>query len=79
MTVLRAVESFICPDGSVGTGDLLDSSDPLVKGREHLFEEVKAPQRQDVLAVAVDEPVEPDVEQVEATDRVDAKPRRTRR
>lgn len=57
MTVVRAIESFICPDGSVGAGDLLDSSDPLVKGREHLFEDIK-PKQADVLLTAVEAPPE---------------------
>lgn len=44
-TVLRAREGFTAPsaDGSsrpraVKPGDLVDATDPVVKGREHLFE-----------------------------------------
>jgi hypothetical protein len=58
VTVLRAIESFVCPDGSVGIGDLVDSSDPLVKGREQWFEEVKVPEKQDVILEAVEAPPE---------------------
>lgn len=86
MTVLRAIESFICPEGSIGTGDIVDSTDPVVKGREQLFEEIKAPQKQDVIATAVEAPPEEtDSEEsiaaaeVGSEDREDKKPVRRRR
>jgi hypothetical protein len=86
VTVLRAIESFVCPDGSVGTGDLLDPSDPLVKGREHLFQEVKAPEKQNVLLEAVDAPPEEtdsessiEAAEVGSEAREDKKPVRRRR
>jgi hypothetical protein len=86
VTVVRAVESFVCPDGSVGTGDLLDSSDPLVKGREHLFEDIKVPERQDILMVATDKPPEEtdsessiEAAEVGSEAREDKKPVRRRR
>lgn len=48
MSTLRALTSFHAPGRFVASGDKVDASDPVVKGREGLFETVqpeKAPAR----------------------------------
>lgn len=50
MAILRAKDSFAFVDATgnpriVGTGDLVASDDPLVKGRESFFERVEAAAR----------------------------------
>lgn len=42
MPVLRAKTTFAAPGRVfINRGDLVDSSNPVVKGREHLFEDVE--------------------------------------
>lgn len=42
MAILRCTESFAGDDNRVVTaGSLVDADDPVVKGREHLFEPVE--------------------------------------
>lgn len=41
MPILRATTSFATSDRTIRTGDLVDSTDPVVKGRESLFELVE--------------------------------------
>lgn len=43
MATLRARTSFHSPFGAFADGDEVDSKDPVVKGRESLFEAVDAP------------------------------------
>lgn len=40
--LLKARESFTCPQGSVGKDELISADDPIVKGREHAFAPVEA-------------------------------------
>lgn len=42
MALLRARQSFATADRSVSAGTLVDSSDPIVSGREDLFEPAAA-------------------------------------
>lgn len=42
MAILRCIEPFAGDDNRVvSAGSLVDSDDPIVKGREHLFEPVE--------------------------------------
>ena len=44
-TPLRAIEAFaVGPHRVIAPGDIVSSADPIVKGKEHLFEEVVAPE-----------------------------------
>ncbi|UYL86860.1 hypothetical protein SEA_RAVENCO17_7 [Gordonia phage RavenCo17] len=57
MTVLRAREAFACSDSHgtprvVRPGDLFDSTDPLVTGRENLFEPVEVATQRSEAVVA---------------------------
>ncbi|QNJ58063.1 head-tail connector protein [Gordonia phage Bunnybear] len=57
MTVLRAREAFACSDAQgtprvVRPGDLFDSTDPLVTGRETLFEPVEVATQRSEAVVA---------------------------
>ncbi|AMS03166.1 head-tail connector protein [Gordonia phage Herod] len=57
MTVLRAREAFACSDAHgtprvVRPGDLFDSTDPLVTGRETLFEPVEVATQRSEAVVA---------------------------
>lgn len=57
MTVLRAREAFACSDAQgtprvVRPGDLFDSTDPMVTGRETLFEPVEVATQRSEAVVA---------------------------
>lgn len=57
MTVLRAREAFACSDAQgtprvVRPGDLFDSTDPLVTGRQNLFEPVEVATQRSEAVVA---------------------------
>lgn len=41
MATVRALVSFHSPHGTVANGDEFDAKDPVVKGRESLFEPVE--------------------------------------
>lgn len=55
--ILRAKEAFMVPGPTdVAKGDLFDSDDPIVQGREHLFEPVDATVRASVPGAVVSPP-----------------------
>ena len=43
MSKLRAIEAFHAPDRFIDAGEEVASTDPVVKGREHLFSKVDEP------------------------------------
>lgn len=55
--ILRAKEAFMVPGPTdVAKGDLFNSDDPIVAGREHLFEPVSATVRASVPTAPVSPP-----------------------
>lgn len=55
--ILRAKEAFMAPGPTdVAKGDLFNSDDPIVSGREHLFEPVAASVRATVPGTPVSPP-----------------------
>lgn len=83
MAILRCKESFaaLSKNGpvTVHTGELLDSSHPLVKGREHLFEDVVDLPRREAQPVetATAAPGEKRVTPLRGRPRKDKKPEQT--